>query len=101
MEHIPQPTLKANGMHRKDPSIAAINEAFPNKYFTFRIIGEKYIIDQIKKLNQKKATQGTDIPVKVLEENADLFPENLYVFLVRQLSITPVFKKVSKNQKWN
>ena len=58
------PTLKAIVKYLSYPSIAAINEAFPNKYFTFSIIGKKDLIDQIKKLNQKKATQDTDILTK-------------------------------------
>ena len=37
--------------------MTAINEAFPNKYFIFSIIEEKDIINQIKKLNQKRLSK--------------------------------------------
>ena len=61
----------------------------------------------------KKATQDSDIPVKVLKENADFFAEYFYIFFneaiesskfpssLKQANITPVFKKGSRNQKEN
>ena len=58
-EGITQLHLKASVKYHKHLRIVAINEAFPNKHFTFSIIGKKKIIDQIKKLNQVKTTQDT------------------------------------------
>ena len=72
-ENISQPTLKVIVKYRKHPSTAAISQAFPNKYFNFSIIEKKDIFDQIMKLEHKRTTQDTDIPVKVLKENADFF----------------------------
>ena len=65
------------------------------------------------KLKHKKATQDSDIPVKVLKESADIFAEFLYIFFneaivsskfpssLKQCNITPVFRKGSRNQKEN
>ena len=60
------------------------------------------------KLKHKKATQDSDIPVKILKENADFFAEYLYIFFneaielskfpssLKQAYITPVFSKKQK-----
>ena len=65
------------------------------------------------KVKYKKATQDSDIPVKVLRENADFFAGYLYIFfneaiesskfssLLKQANITRVFKKGCRNQKEN
>ena len=57
------------------------------------------------KVKYKKATQDSDIPVKVLRENAEFFAEYLYIFfneaiesskfssLLKQANIARVFKK--------
>ena len=90
-----------------------MNQAFPNKYFNFSIIEKENIFDQIMKLKHKKATQDSDIPVKVLKENADFLAEYLYIFFneaiesskflssLKQANITAVFKKCSRNQNEN
>ena len=110
-ENISQPALKAIVKYRKRPSITATNQAFPNKYFNFSIIEKKDIFDQIMKLKHKKATQGSDISVKVLKENAVFFAKYLYTFFneavesskfpssLKQANITPAFKKVAKIRK--
>ena len=85
-ENISQHTLKAIAKYRKHPSITAINQAFPNKYFNFSITEKKDISDQIMKLKHKKATQGSDIPVKVLKENADFFANIFTYSLMKQLN---------------
>ena len=79
-ENISQPTLKVIVKYRKHSSMAAINQAFPNKYFNFSIIEKKDFFNQITKLKNKKATQDSNIPVKVLKGNADFFAEYLYIF---------------------
>ena len=46
------------------------------KYF----IDEKNaVLKEIKKLNSNKAVQDTDIPVKILKENAEFFAEYIYL----------------------
>ena len=112
-ENLSQSTLKAILKYRKHPSITAINQAFPNKYFNFSLTEKKGIFDEIIKLKQKKATQDSDIHVKLLKENAYFFAEYLYIFsnkaikssrfpsLLKQANIMLVFKKGSRNQKEN
>ena len=66
-ENISQPTLESIVKYHKYPSIAAISQAFPNKYFNVSIVEQRDMFDQIMKLKHKKATQDSDIPVKVLK----------------------------------
>ena len=49
-ENLSQSTLKAILKYRKHPSITAINQAFPNKYFNFSLTEKKGIFDEIIKL---------------------------------------------------
>ena len=66
-----------------------------------------------KKLNPRKSTQSTDIPIKFLKENADIFASYLCGFfnqsienfefpsILKNANITPVFKKGYRGSKEN
>ena len=77
-------------------------------------ISLKYdIFKEIKKLKTRKATQNTDIPVKILRENADIFSVYICDFfngtirsgkfplILKNADITAVFKKGFKGSKEN
>ena len=65
------------------------------------------------KLSLNKSVQDTDIPVKILKENADYFAEHICLQFNETIcsskfptsfkfaNVTPVFKQVSRNQKDN
>ena len=71
------------------------------------------VVKEIKKLSTQKATQSTDIPVKILKENADIFGSYICDFfndcvekgdfpsILKLANITPVFKKEFKGSKDN
>ena len=71
------------------------------------------VVKEIKKLSTRKATQSTDIPVKILKENADVFGSYICDFfngyvdrgdfpsILKLANITPVFKKGFKGSKEN
>ena len=71
------------------------------------------VLKEIKKLNSNKAVQDTDIPVKILKENAQFFAEYIYLQFNEAIespkfpdffkfaNITPAFKQGSRNQKDN
>ena len=73
-----------------------MNQTFPNKYFKYSIIEKKDIFDQIMKLKHKKATQDSDIPVKVLKENADFFAEYLYMFFNEAIESSKFLSSLNK-----
>ena len=99
-------TLKAILKHRKHPSIVAIRNKCKNKgSFSFVGVEKKEIEKEILKLDANKASQNSDIPIKLLKENVDIFsdfvctsfnssinmskfPENL-----KLTDITPAYKK--------
>ena len=43
-----------------------------NPKFSFRLVSLNKTLDGVNKLKPKKASQATDIPVKIIKENNDL-----------------------------
>ena len=76
-----------------------------NFNFYFNVVSEEDFLKEIKKLNPRKSTQSTDISIKLLKENADIFASYLCDFfnqsiensefpsILKNANITPVFKK--------
>ena len=66
---------------------------------------------EIRRLSSKKSVLETDIPVKILKENADFIAEHIcrqfnevicsskFPATFKFANVTPVFKKGSRNQK--
>ena len=110
------PVLHAIMKYRNHPSINTIRQycraqRFPSFYFS--AADKNAVCKEIKKLSNKKATQDTDIPVKILKGNEEFFAEHIYlqfnegIFVSRYPSsfkfanITPAFKQGSRNLKDN
>ena len=72
-ECIPHPALKAIMKFRKHPSVSAITNAFNPQSFNFSKVSVDDVLKEINKLGNRKAIQNTDIPVKILKQNADIF----------------------------
>ena len=107
-------TLKAILKYRKHLSIVAIRNKCKNKgSFSFVGVDKKEIEKEILKLDANKASQNSDIPIKLLKENVDIFsdfvctsfnstinmskfPENL-----KLADITAAYKKGKKDIKGN
>ena len=89
------------------PSVTAIKQAFPDLSFSFKPVVREDILKEIKNLNSAKATQEHDIPTKILKENANFlhpaFNECVetrkFPSCLKQVDMTPVFKKGSRNSK--
>ena len=66
------PALKAIMKYRNHPSINIIQH-FSQRYssFYFSQFEKNTALKEIRRLSSKKAVQKTDIPVKILKENAD------------------------------
>ena len=68
--------LKAVLKNRDHPSIISISDSFhqaSSSYFS--CIDKNTVLKEIRSLSGTKASQNTDIPVKILKENADYFAE--------------------------
>ena len=101
------PNLKVIKKHEKHPSIIKIKEKMKNKNmsFSFSFVTKETILNELRKLNPKKACQESDIPVKIIKENLDivsgfvynnfnnsLFSSN-FPWHLKDATITPIFKK--------
>ena len=79
------PTLKAILKYKSHPSISIIkrfSELFSS--FHFSQVDKNTVLKEITKLSLNKSVQDTDIPVKILKENADYFAEHIAFNLMRQ-----------------
>ena len=107
-------TLKAILKYRKHPSIVATRNKCKNKgSFSFVGVDKKEIEKEILKLDANKASQNSDIPIKLLKENVDIFSDFVYTSFSSSINmskfpenlkladITPAYKKGKKDIKGN
>ena len=74
--------IKAIVKYRAYPSIIAIKENCTSKSnFNFSFFEKVDILKEIKMLQSNKATQNTDIPTKLIKDNADIFAEFVFISL--------------------
>ena len=81
--------------------------------FYFSHVDKNIVLKEIKKLNLNKAIQDWDIPVKILNENAHFFADDIYlqfneavdssklVDFFKHADISAAFKQGSRNKKEN
>ena len=112
-ECISHPALKAIMKFRNHPSVSAIRNAFNPQSFNFSKVSVDDVLKEINKLGNRKAIQNTDIPVKILKQNADIFGSYICHFfnvcvdkgtfpsVRKHTNITPVFKKGYRDSKEN
>ena len=67
------PVLKCIVKYRNHPSILAIGEVFQRPLFSFSKIQRDEVLSDILKLETSRVSQDTDIPTKIVKENADIF----------------------------
>ena len=75
------PVILALEKYKDHPSITSIKSkmtSMDNPKFSFRFVSLNEALTGINKLNCKKASQATDIPVKIIKENKDVIC--FYVF---------------------
>ena len=67
--------------YKNHPSITAITKRMKNLgnfTFSFNFISHDDIVKELNKLKTKKASQKTDIPIKIVKENVDIISHFLY-----------------------
>ena len=107
-------TLKTIVKWRNHPNILATtseDENTPKRSFNF--ISKEHVLEEIQMLDSSKAIQESDIPVKLIKENSDLFAEIICKYFSESLekskfpdcwklaNITAVFKKGARTSKNN
>ena len=102
--------------YKNQTSITAITKRMKNLgnfTFNFNFISHDDIVKELNKLKIKKASQKTDIPIKIVKENVDIISHSLYHNFNDSLScstiptgmkyadVTPIHKKDDKINKTN
>ena len=97
--------LESNKKFRNHPSVSAIRNAFDPQSFNFSKAMVDDALKKINKLGNRNAIQNTDIPVKILKENADIFgsyichnfnvfvDKDMFASVLKHANITPIFIK--------
>ena len=112
-ERLSDLVLKAILKYKNHRSIAAIRNANNNPHFHFNEVSVEEVYKEKRKLSTQKFVQSTDIPIRVLKENADIFADYICGFfnesikkstfpsILKNANITPVFKKGYRGSKEN
>ena len=82
-DNISDPIIKVIVKYRKHPSILTIGEGCKERKkkhaaFLFSEVAKEKIFRDILNLDVSKACQDTDIPSKIIKENADIFASFLH-----------------------
>ena len=87
--------------YRAHPSVIAIKENCTSKYnFDFSFVEKVVILTEIKMLQSNEAIQNTDIPIKSIKENADIFARFVFTSLNKCIKQS-VFSWKLKTSKYN
>ena len=68
--------IKCSVKYRNHPSILKMGEVCNRKQcslFSFSHVDKKEILKEILSLDSTKVSQDTDIPLKIIKDNADIF----------------------------
>ena len=90
-ENVKDPVLRAILKYKNHPSITVIKEKAKNSVFSFYEVDKDKIKKEINRLNKNKASQKSDIPIKIIHDN----------FSNCLANITPLHKKGRKDNKEN
>ena len=85
--------------YRSHPSIVVIKNLNKCSRFDFCRVSVQDVVKEIKKLNTRKVTQYTDLPVKILKENSDIFGNYIFDFFNGCVEKGD-FPSISKNCKY-
>ena len=81
-ENINDPVIKTIVKYRAHPSIIATKENCTSRSnFNFSFVEKVDILKEIKMLQSNKATQNTDIPTKLIKDDANIFAEFVFIGL--------------------
>ena len=78
-QNINNPLIPVIMKYRSHPSIIGIKDKCNSDlHFNFSFVEYDEIMKEIKNLKTNKATQNTDIPLKLIKENSDIFADFIF-----------------------
>ena len=103
IDRVENRTIRVILKYRNHPSILAIRERKKAQInFCFKEVSIEEIQKEILNLNNKKASQNSDIPTKIIKENSDIFEKVLCFFYQRFDEVEySIHKKGKKDKKEN
>ena len=111
--NITDPTFKAICKYKDHPSILAIQNNCKKETLRFSNVNIEGIKKDILKSHKNKASQHSDIPIKIIKENLDTFADFLctnisssfksssFPSCLKMAYVTPLHKKGKKDLKQN
>ena len=112
IERVENRTIRAIPKYRNHPSILVIHEQKKAQIsFCFKQISIEEIQKEILNLNNKKASQNSDISTKIIKQNSDTYEKVLcsfindsirsftFTFCLKEADVTPTHKKDKKDKK--
>ena len=96
--NISHPIFRAILKYANHPSTIAIKDLNYTSMFSFSNVSVAGVKKEIRKLDPKKATQNTDIPVRILKQNSDIFGNYICEFFNESID-KGVFPSILKNAK--
>ena len=112
-ENAKDPVFRAILKYKNHPSIIAIKEKSKNEKFSFHEVNNEKIEREIMRLNKNKASQKSDIPIRIIKNNVDIFADFLcetvncttktsnFPSCLKLADITPLHQKGRKDNKEN
>ena len=113
IENVKDPGFRATLKYKNHPSIIAIKEKSKNEKFSFHEVNDEKIERGIMRLNKNKASQKSNIPIRIIKDNVHIFADFLcetvnctiktsnFPSCLKLADITPLHKKGRKDNKEN
>ena len=114
IDRVENHTIRAILKYRNHPSILAIRERKKAQISScFKEVSNEEIQNEILNLNNKKASQNSDTPTKIIKKNSDIYRKVLCSFIndsiksftfpscLKKADVTTIHKKGKKDKKEN
>ena len=112
-DNISHPIFRDILKYANHPSTIVINDLNNTLLFSFSNVSVAHVKKEIRKLDPRKATQNTDLPIRILKQNSDIFgnyicdffnaciDKGVFPSILKNVIIAPVFKKGFTGSKDN
>ena len=81
-DNISKPIFRTILKYANHPSTIAIKDLNNTSMFSFSNVSVADVKKEIRKLDPRKATQNTDIPVRILKQNSDIFGNYICAIII-------------------